>query len=250
MLGGRSLKKGGSSGDLFRPQSDAGAVTEPPSGLRPATSEYGGSGGDGPRPETAGEYGGGRSLAKHEQPLPRDRTFHDILGGGADDTPGARPPSPRLALPPLEPVGLSMLPTPMPPPPRVTVTATSGMSRAQLLTLIAVPALLIVNVFLIVYILVPVLSGSVGSTSGSVSLLDVLSVNAAGRVGISNPNPAVTLEARPCRSDAVCRAVSDAVWRIGGRPERGLRVRANLLSGRQRVARYRRLTADRTRLVL
>ena len=55
----------------------------------------------------------------------------------------------------------------------------------ELVTLIALPALLIINVFLIVYILVPVLSGQVASTSGTVNVVNSLYVSDTGRVGIA-----------------------------------------------------------------
>jgi hypothetical protein len=210
------------------------------------------AGGAPSRPVTAWSEYGGRSLSKRapaDLPLAlphADREFHDILGGGGDGdvTAGSRPGTPRLTMPPMPTVsspppyagGLGALPPALP---RRDSTSTpavvsGGLNKAQLFALIAVPALLIVNIFLIVYILVPVLSGSVSSTSGNVNLLDVLSVNTVGRVGVANANPAATLEVRCVHAVRVGHPAS------GGRQHHGRRPAARVVAGHHGDARRRR----------
>jgi len=58
--------------------------------------------------------------------------------------------------------------------------------------------LLILNIFLIIYIVVPVFSGQVASTSGLVNVLNTMYVSESGAVGIGTGGraAAATLEAR------------------------------------------------------
>lgn len=54
----------------------------------------------------------------------------------------------------------------------------------ELLSLIAIPVLIIINLFLIIYILVPVFSGNVSSTTGMVNTVNSLFVYDTGKAGV------------------------------------------------------------------
>ena len=95
--------------------------------------------------------------------------------------------------PDFVPVGLHAIPTI---PERNRSTASARPLR-DLITMIAVPVLCVINLFLIIFILVPVFSGQVASTSGTVNLVNVVSVLSSGSVGIGNTNPSASLEIGP-----------------------------------------------------
>jgi len=136
-----------------------------------------------------------RSLQKPPSALPQDKEFVDLFANEAAPDVDRLPPLPRVDS------FLSDEPTAHAPtlqPPSTTITANNPaprLSKTALFSLIAIPVLIVLNIFLIVFIVVPAFSGNVNSSSGAINILGVVSVDASSsRVGIGQPDPQAQLE--------------------------------------------------------
>lgn len=133
-----------------------------------------------------------RSLQKPPPALPQDKDFVEVLTGEPIGDGDGLPPLPRIdSLVRNE----DQTHPPIPPVSSIAPTTTPRLSKMALFNLIAIPLLVVVNIFLIVFIVVPAFSGSVGSSTGNIDILGVVSVIAAdGRVGVGQPNPQAQFE--------------------------------------------------------